>query len=124
MAETVQDSTGARVSVELDEQNSAFVVKDDSGQVAGRAHYLAGPDPDRERIFHHTVVDEEFSGRGLSKILVSHALKDASNKGLTAVPVCSVFAKRLSEHGDDYRAIGGRYRQPTNADRQIVDQHE
>lgn len=122
MSEAVQDSTGAKVSVEHDEQNSAFVIKADSGEVVGRAQYLTGPGPGAERIMYHTEVDSEFSGRGLAKILVSHALKDSSNSGLTVVPVCSVFVARLKEHGDDFLAIGGRFRWATEADVEFVEQ--
>ena len=124
MSETVQDSTGAKVSVELDEENSAFVVTVDSGEVAGRAHYLAGPGPDAgagaERIMYHTEVGDEFSGRGLAKILVSHALKESSDSMKTVVPVCPLFAERLKEHGNDFLAIGGRFRWATEADLEFV----
>lgn len=123
MSETVQDSTGAKVSVEHDKQNSAFVVKVDSGEVAGRAHYLAGPGAGAERIMYHTEVDSEFSGRGLAKILVSHALKVSSDSMVTIVPVCPLFAERLKEHGNDFLAIGGRYRWATEADVEFVKQH-
>lgn len=120
MSETVQDSTGARVRVEHDEANSAFVVKVDSGEVVGRAHYLAGPGPGEERIIYHTEVGEEFSGRGLAKILVSHALKESSDSIKTVVPVCPLFVARLKEHGNDFLAIGGRYRWATDADVEFV----
>ncbi|MDN5910238.1 MAG: N-acetyltransferase [Brevibacterium sp.] len=129
MSETVQDSTGARVSVEHDEQNSAFVVRVDSGEVAGRAHYLAGPGSGAEsgagseRIMYHTEVGSEFSGRGLAKILVSHALKTSSDTMVTVVPVCPLFAERLKEHGNDFLAIGGRYRWATEADVEFVKQN-
>ncbi|GAA1856629.1 GNAT family N-acetyltransferase [Brevibacterium marinum] len=123
MSETVQDSTGARVRVEHDEPNSAFVVRDDSGEVAGRAHYLTGPGSETERIMYHTEVGEEFSGRGLAKILVSHALKESSDSMRTVVPVCPLFAERLKEHGNDFLAIGGRYRWATEADLEFVKQN-
>ncbi|GAA1948215.1 GNAT family N-acetyltransferase [Brevibacterium antiquum] len=123
MSETVQDSTGARVRVEHDEQNSAFVVRDDSGEVAGRAHYLVGPRSEAERIMYHTEVGEEFSGRGLAKILVSHALKESSDSMKTVVPVCPLFAERLKEHGNDFLAIGGRFRWATEADVEYVKQN-
>lgn len=123
MSETVQDSTGARVRVEHDEQNSAFVVRDDSGEVAGRARYLVGPGSEAERIMYHTEVGEEFSGRGLAKILVSHALKESSDSMKTVVPVCPLFAERLKEHGNDFLAIGGRFRWATEADLEYVKQN-
>lgn len=129
MSETVQDATGARVSVELDEEASAFVVTVDTGAVAGRAHYLPGPGPGAEAgagpewIMYHTEVGEEFAGRGLAKILVSHALKDSSDRGIRVVPVCPLFAKRLKEHGNDFLAIGGRFRWATEDDVEFVKHH-
>lgn len=120
MSEQLTDSTGATVSVELDEQGQAYVIKVDSGDVAGRAHFLPGPETDTERIFHHTVVDEEFSGRGLSKVLVALALADSRDKGLTVVPVCPLFVKRLQAEGDEYVTGGGHFRKATSADLDIV----
>lgn len=115
------DSTGATVDVELDEPGRAHVIRVDSGEIAGRAHFLPGP-TDTERIFHHTVVDKEFSGRGLSRILVAQALADSRDKGLTVVPVCPLFVKKLQAEGDDYLAEGGRFRKATGADLDIVRQ--
>lgn len=124
MSEAHRDKTGAAVTVDLDEAGMAYTVTLQTGEVAGRAHYLIGPDADTERIFHHTVVDEEFGGRGLAKILVSAALADCREKGLTVIPVCSVFGKKLQETGDDYQAEGGRFRTATQADLDIVESHQ
>ena len=42
---------------------------------AGKAHYLDRPGEDgAERVFHHTVVDEAYGGRGLAGILVAPVL--------------------------------------------------
>ncbi|WP_231444609.1 GNAT family N-acetyltransferase [Brevibacterium zhoupengii] len=122
MSETVQDSTGAKVKVEHDEQNSEFVVRIDSGEVAGRARYLDRPRPQSERIIYHVEVDSGFSERGLEKILISHTLKDTSNSNLMVVPVCPLIVARLKEHGNDFLAIGGRYRWATEADVEFVKQ--
>lgn len=120
MSEELRDSTGAAVSVELDEPGRAYVITVDSGEVAGHAYFLPGPEADIERIFHHTVVDEAFEGRGLSKVLVATALADSKEKGLTVVPVCPLFVKKLKDTGDDYQAQGGRFRTATGADLDIV----
>lgn len=120
MSEALTDSTGATVTVDLDEPGRAYILRVDSGATAGRAHFLPGPDADTERIFHHTVVDKEFSGRGLSKVLVAQALADSRDQGLTVVPVCPLFVKKLQMSGEDYRANGGQYRKATGADLDIV----
>lgn len=121
MSENLKDSTGAPVTVELDEAGKAYTIAVDGGTIVGRAHFLPGPVPEAERIFHHTVVDEEFGGRGLSKILVAEALADCREKGLTVVPTCPLFVRKLQETGDDYQAEGGRFRNATGADFAIVE---
>ena len=120
MSVDLKDKNGAPVSVELDEAGSAYVIKVETGEVAGRAHYLNGPDAQTERIFYHTVVDEAFGGRGLSKILVAQTLADCRERGLTVIPICPLFVRKLQESGDDYLAEGGRFRTATGADFDIV----
>ncbi len=122
MTEALSDSTGVEVTVELDEANSSYAITLDSGEVAGRAHFMPGPDPETERIFYHTVVDKQFGGRGLSKILVAEAMMDSRERGITVVPVCPLFSKWVQEHGDDYLAEGGKFRNATGADLAAVEQ--
>ncbi|MGO2863010.1 MAG: GNAT family N-acetyltransferase [Brevibacterium sp.] len=121
MSENLKDSTGVPVTVELDEAGLAYTIAVEVGTIAGRAHFLPGPVAEAERIFHHTVVDEEFGGRGLSKILVAEALADCREKGLTVVPICPLFVRKLQETGNDYQAEGGRFRNATGADFAIVE---
>ncbi|GAA1948193.1 GNAT family N-acetyltransferase [Brevibacterium antiquum] len=118
MSEALKDSTGADVHVDLDEQGQSYVITVEDGKVAGHAYFLPGPET--ERIFYHTVVDEAFGGRGLSKVLVAQALADSREKGVTVVPVCLLFVKKLNETGDDYVAEGGRFRKATGADIDLV----
>lgn len=120
MSSQFTDSTGSPVDVHLDEDSASYVITVDSGAVAGHAYFLPGLDPGTERIFHHTVVDEEFSGRGLSKVLVAQALDDSRSRGLTVVPVCPLFVKKLRSAGDEYLASGGRFRKATPADLELV----
>ncbi|WP_152345965.1 GNAT family N-acetyltransferase [Brevibacterium sp. CFH 10365] len=120
MAKTFQDKTGAEVAVDLSESTQSYQITVADGTVAGHAYFLPGPDAETERIFHHTVVDEDFGGRGLSKILVAEALEDSRQRGITVVPVCPLFVKKLKETGDDYAAQGGKFRNATGADIDIV----
>ena len=120
MSKTFEDKTGAEVTVSLNESTQAYEVTVADGTVAGSAFFLPGPDAETERIFHHTVVDEQFGGRGLSKFLVAEALDDSRERGVTVVPVCPLFVKKLQETGDDYAAQGGRFRNATGADIDIV----
>ena len=120
MSKTFEDKTGAEVTVSLNESTQAYEVTVADGTVAGSAFFLPGPDAETERIFHHTVVDEQFGGRGLSKFLVAEALDDSRERGVTVVPVCPLFVKKLQETGDDYIAQGGKFRNATGADIDIV----
>ena len=120
MAKTFQDKTGAEVAVDLSESTQSYQITVADGTVAGHAYFLPGPDAETERIFHHTVVDEEFGGRGLSKILVAEALEDSRERGITVIPVCPLFVKKLKETGDDYAAQGGKFRNATGTDIDIV----
>lgn len=118
MSEKLKDKTGETVTVELDEGRGAYVIRDVSGTDAGRAFYITGPAG--ERIFHHTEVDDAFGGRGLSKVLVTQSLEGSREQGLTVVPVCPLFVKKLGDTGDDYLAEGGKFRKATGADIDLV----
>ncbi|MFE1082694.1 MULTISPECIES: GNAT family N-acetyltransferase [Brevibacterium] len=120
MSKTFEDKTGAEVTVSLNESTQAYEITVADGTVAGSAFFLPGPDAETERIFYHTVVDEQFGGRGLSKFLVAEALDDSRERGVTVVPVCPLFVKKLQEAGDDYIAQGGKFRNATGADIDIV----
>ncbi|ORI24021.1 GNAT family N-acetyltransferase [Rhodococcus sp. 1168] len=65
------------------------------GQRAGFAAYI---DADNQRIFHHTVVDDQYSGRGLAGELVTAALSRTRDAGKRIVPVCSYVAKFVEKH--------------------------
>lgn len=118
MSEELKDKTGEAVTVELDDTRGAYVIRDASGTDAGRAFFITGAEG--ERIFHHTEVDEAFGGRGLSKVLVAQSLKGSREQGVTVVPVCPLFVKKLDEDGDDYVAEGGKFRKATGADIDLV----
>lgn len=120
MSKTFEYKTGAEVTVSLNESTRAYEITVADGTVAGSAFFLPGPNAETERIFYHTVVDEQFGGRGLSKFLVAEALDDSRERGVTVVPVCPLFVKKLQEAGDDYIAQGGKFRNATGADIDIV----
>ena len=116
MSKTFEDKAGAEVTVTFNEDGQSYDIAVADGTVAGHAYFLTGPDAETERIFHHTVVDEQFGGRGLSKILVAEALDDSRERGVTVVPVCPLYVKKLQEAGDVYIAQGGKFRNATGAD--------
>ena len=67
------------------------------GELAGFTVFV---DHGGQRIFPHTVVGEEFGGRGLSSILVKDALDDTRAAGRRIVPVCPLVAHYVSKHHD------------------------
>lgn len=66
------------------------------GKLAG--YTMFHPDAEGRLVFPHTVVDPDFGGRGLGKVLVSHAMADVSSRGETVVPLCPYLAKYLRGH--------------------------
>lgn len=122
MTEPRTDKTGAPVHVDLGEEQgvSAYTVALDDGTTAGRADFVDPPDGGGERVFFHTEVASEFRGRGLGGLLVRETLDDSIRRGVTVVPVCSLFGGYLEEHGDEYTAKGGRFRPPEPADLALV----
>ncbi|HET7140193.1 MAG TPA: GNAT family N-acetyltransferase [Arthrobacter sp.] len=71
----------------------------DAGKVIGKAWYKAydGGGPP-ERIFYHTVVNEEYAGQGLAGRLVKVALDETVAAGLGIVPVCPYVKAYLTRH--------------------------
>ncbi|WP_197383693.1 GNAT family N-acetyltransferase [Mycolicibacterium mengxianglii] len=122
MTQQFTDKTGARVTVSLVEAQpiSAYTVSLADGSRVGRADFVDSLPADGDRIFFHTEVGEEFSGRGLAGLLVREALTDSIRKNLTVVPVCPLFAAHLKKHGSEFLADGGKFRRPTRADIALV----
>lgn len=74
--------------------NNQFQITVD-GQQAGFADYI---ETGGQRIFHHTVIDKEFGGRGLASTLIGAALDDTRSAGKRVVPSCSFVAGYISKH--------------------------
>ncbi|MEE2527540.1 GNAT family N-acetyltransferase [Pseudarthrobacter sp. J75] len=71
----------------------------DGGKVIGKAayqEYTGGSSP--QRIFYHTVVNEEYGGQGLGLTLASEALNATVADGLEIVPVCPFIKKYVGRH--------------------------
>lgn len=86
------------VTVRDNPTESRFEVLDDD-QVAGFAQYRING----QRIsFTHTETDPTFSGRGLARTLVEHALAEVRERGLAVLPFCPYVRKQIAEHPDRY----------------------
>jgi len=71
----------------------------DAGNVIGKAAYKeydGGESP--QRIFYHTVVNEEYGGQGLAGRLATAALDSTVEAGSGIVPVCPFIKKFLAKH--------------------------
>ncbi|MFF0147371.1 hypothetical protein ATK36_2126 [Amycolatopsis sulphurea] len=65
------------------------------GELAGFAEFSPR---EREIVFTHTEIGDEFGGRGLAKVLASAALDDVVSRGKTIVPVCPFIAGYLRKN--------------------------
>jgi hypothetical protein len=71
------------------------------GRQAGFSQYTTTEEnPDSQRIFHHTVIDDAFGGRGLAGVLTRQALLASVADGHRIVPVCPYVARWVRTHDD------------------------
>ena len=89
MMKVTHDTTAERYLITVD------------GRDAGYADYIQG---DGVRDFHHTVIDPEFRGQGLSKPLIQAALDDTRAAGDKVHPLCSAVAGFIEKH-PEYRDL-------------------
>ena len=89
MTKVTHDTTAERYLITVD------------GRDAGYAGYIQG---DGVRDFHHTVIDPEFRGQGLSKPLIQAALDDTRAAGDKVRPLCSAVAGFIEKH-PEYRDL-------------------
>lgn len=72
---------------------------DDNGKLIGAAHYRDFQGVDGvERIFFHTVVDEEYGGQGLASVMVKFALDNTISGGAKIVAVCPYVKAYIAKH--------------------------
>lgn len=84
---TVRDNPGrSRFDVLVDDARAGFSMYKDFGE--------------KQRIFYHTVVFDEFGGRGLAGTLTRTALDTSIQAGHRIVAVCPYVKKWLSTHHD------------------------
>jgi len=79
----------------------------DEGQVVGWLEYAGEGDA---IAMTHTIVPEEFSGRGIGKALAAYALEYASDNGWSVLPYCTFVQASIRSHPE--------YRRLVPADRQ------
>jgi uncharacterized protein len=87
----------SEISIRHNTDRSRFEVLD-GDSVVGKAAYLEYPAGKAQRIFYHTVINEEYGGNGLAGQLAAYALDETVAAGLTIVPVCPFIKKFLGKH--------------------------
>ncbi|MEN8671845.1 GNAT family N-acetyltransferase [Nocardioides sp.] len=83
-------------------ERSRFEISVD-GTLAGYAEYVdAEPDAAGvvERTFPHTVVEEEYGGRGLATLMIRTALDAARVADLMVNPQCPAVSGFIAKHAD------------------------
>ena len=88
------------VIISDDPAEGAYIIEVD-GERAGKAEYRMLSD---RRVFTHTEVGDEFSGRGLANEVAHFALDDMKEQGISVVPLCPFFAAYIRRH-PEYDAI-------------------
>jgi predicted GNAT family acetyltransferase len=84
------------ITIRHNPDRSRFEVLD-GDSVIGRAAYV-DRDAEGQRIFYHTVINDDYVGQGLAGRLAAQALDQTVAAGLTIVPVCPYIKKYLQKH--------------------------
>lgn len=84
--------------VRHESENNRYVL-DVEGEIAGFAEYTVNG---QERVFDHTVIEDEFQGKGLSKPLIQGALDDTKAEGVPYSATCSAVV-RFIEKNPEYK---------------------
>lgn len=103
------------ITIRHNPDRSRFEVLDGDSAI-GRAAYV-DRDAEGQRIFYHTVINDEYVGQGLAGRLAAQALDETVAAGLTIVPVCPYIRKYLQKH-PEYAA---KVRKPDPAALEFLD---
>ena len=125
MTENIIGKGGSTMDVKLSTDKTVFrlLVKDlgykgeGDRTLAGRAYFK---DRNGERIFYHSEIADKFKGRGIGRILVEESLKKTQEYGKVVVPICPIYVKFLQEDGEKWKETGLKFREATEADRELV----
>lgn len=88
------------VQREGDDKKARFFIEEDRQRVAVMEYVYAGDD---KFIIEHTLVNEEYEGKGLGKLLVQAAVDYARNNKMKIIPLCPythAMFKRKPEYTD------------------------
>ncbi|WP_257183458.1 GNAT family N-acetyltransferase [Corynebacterium cystitidis] len=101
----LSDKQQRKVQVEHNDDDNRYTISYEGASLpAGHLEYV---DEGDERNFKHTVVDDEYGGRGLASILVKVAAEDAASRGWPIIAQCP-FVSSWMETND----FQGQWRKP------------
>lgn len=83
-----------------DPEQSRFVAEIDGG--LAHADYQLH---ERELVFTHTFVPDQFRGRGIANQLVRVALSEAAARGLQVTPRCPLFNAYMRAHPETHHLL-------------------
>lgn len=86
---------------EDNEKKGRFVLYEDDVQAGYVTFYADGDD---KIVLDHTVVDQQFGGKGYAKQLVLQVVAHARENNLKIVPVCS-YAQRVFERDESLNDV-------------------
>lgn len=92
------DPAAEQVEVRDDPARHRFDILVDGAQAGYSLYTHPAENPDQQRIFYHTVIDDAFGGRGLAGTLTSAALEASIADGYRIVPVCPYVVRWLGKH--------------------------
>lgn len=88
------------VTVHDNPEKSRFDILVDDAHAGFSVYKDLGTESARQRIFYHTVVFDQFGGRGLAGDLTRTALSTSIQSGQRVVAVCPYVKKWLGTHHD------------------------
>ncbi|PQZ90322.1 GNAT family N-acetyltransferase [Arthrobacter sp. MYb227] len=95
---------GATITIEQRAERKRYALLDGEKSI-GAAHYRdLETDHGLERVFFHTVVDEEYAGQGLASKLAAFALQNTLAQGHKIVAVCPYIKAYVKKHAEEYSA--------------------
>ncbi|MFV0318050.1 MAG: GNAT family N-acetyltransferase [Microthrixaceae bacterium] len=85
------------MDVRHEPDNDSYVAEIDGDQAGVIEYLVRGDDADRY-VLAHTVVGDDFGGKGVGSALASFALDDARTRGLKVVPLCPFVEGYIERH--------------------------
>ena len=94
------ENTQEEIIISFNKRESRSVALN-SGNIIGYCQYT---EQDNVWSITHTVVKQEFSGRGIAKRLVLTIIDEARKQNKKINPICS-YVKKMMESSDEYKDV-------------------